>query len=208
MRAKSRELVFEFAKKSSKFKPLAIFLYGSVARGTEDKRSDVDLLVIFDTNKNPDLFKDRDDISKIALDLEKKYDKNIQLIFTNRYFDGVDQYFIHQILSEGIMLYGKPYVKLKETMFTSYSIFSYSLQNLDQRGKMKVRKELSGYHVEKHYKGKVYKSHDEGLLSALDGKRLGAGCIFIPQNNSKVIKDLFDKLKVKYKEDIVWLQME
>ena len=46
-----RDLVFKFAREPSKKEVSYIFLFGSVAKGDADRRSDVDLLVVFDTDK-------------------------------------------------------------------------------------------------------------------------------------------------------------
>ena len=42
------DAAFEFARRASRYRPLMILLFGSVARGEADARSDVDLLVILD----------------------------------------------------------------------------------------------------------------------------------------------------------------
>ena len=82
-----REVIFEFAKEVSSLNNVNyIFLFGSVAREEADKRSDIDLCVVINNN-------DKKKISSIALDLEKKYDKNIQLVISQNFIK-VDKYFI------------------------------------------------------------------------------------------------------------------
>ncbi|MFQ6063436.1 MAG: nucleotidyltransferase family protein, partial [Methanosarcinales archaeon] len=139
MLTRTRDLVFEFAKQASKFKVAYIFLFGSVAREEEDKRSDVDLLVVFETKKNVEDLKDKKKVSNLALDLEKKYDKNLQIVFTNKNFDGLDSYFLQQVLREGILLYANSFpIQIKNFKLESYSLISYSLKNLSKPDKMRV----------------------------------------------------------------------
>ena len=120
-----REVIFEYAKEvSSLNNVLFLFLFGSVARGEADKRSDIDFCVI--TNND-----DKKNISSFALDLEKKYDKNIQLVISKN-FTGLDSYFISNMLREGILLYGKtPIIKLKDLKCEEFVLFSFSLSSLN-----------------------------------------------------------------------------
>ena len=77
------DIVFEFAKKASRYEDVAcIFLFGSVAKGDTDRRSDIDILVVFDADKED--IDAKNEVSDLALSLEKKYDRNVQVIFTNK----------------------------------------------------------------------------------------------------------------------------
>jgi predicted nucleotidyltransferase len=62
-----------------------IFLFGSVAKGDADLRSDVDILVVIDTfSQEFDSTEAKTRISELALTLEKEFDRNIQVVFTNK----------------------------------------------------------------------------------------------------------------------------
>ena len=52
------------------------WLFGSYARGEETDKSDIDILVKFDKNAEISLF----DYIRIKLDLEKKMQKNVDLV--------------------------------------------------------------------------------------------------------------------------------
>ena len=187
-----KEIVFEFAKEISDFgNVLYLFLFGSVARGDADKRSDVDFcVVISDDNKKK--------ISSVALDLEKKYDKSIQLVIS-RNFSKLDKYFITQLFKEGVLLYAKsPLVRIKDIGFSGFALFSFSLENLNQSEKMKIKRILYGYSTVKKGR-KLYKSSSEGLVSSLNGFFIGKGAILIPSSKAKIIEDIFNSRKVKFK---------
>lgn len=187
-----QELCFEFAKKTSSLDNVSfLFLFGSVAREEADKRSDVDFCVIINNN-------DRKEISSIALDLEKKYDKNIQLVVSKN-FTKLDPYFIKNLFQESILLYAKnPIIKLKNLKCEEFTLFSFSLSNLPQSEKMKVKRALYGYETEKRQKNKVYKSKSKGLVKDFSGFFIGKGAILIPIKSSKYIENLFTDKKIKF----------
>ncbi len=187
-----RELVFEFAKRVSCLHTVKhVFLFGSVAREEADKRSDIDVCII--TNAD-----NRKQISKIALDLEKRHDKNIQLVIS-RNFSKLDKYFINNLFEEGILLYSKePLIRLKGMKCKEFVLLSYSLKNLTQNEKMNIKTKHYGYSTEKKAKKRTYKSHFEGLLKKVEGVRIGSGAVLIPVRNTKPVLDLLDAFNIKY----------
>ena len=192
VQAEFKELVFEFDRKVSELDNVRhIFLFGSVAREQADKRSDVDLCVIIDdVNKKG--------ISKIALDLEKKYDKNIQLVIS-RNFSKLDKYFVDKLLEEGVLLFSKdPSIKLKDVKFEVFLLISYSLRNLAHKDKMKIKARFYGYSTKKMVNRKVYKSSYEGLIKQLNGLSVGAGAVLVPLRSAQPIISILDSFNVKY----------
>ncbi len=186
-----KDLAFEFAKEMSGLNNiLYVFLFGSVARGSADKKSDIDFCVIT-TNE------DKQKISSTALDLEKKYDRNIQLVIS-RNFTKLDDYFMSQLFKEGIILYGKgPLIRVGSKCFNGYALFSFSLENLSQPEKMKIKRILYGYSTTKKGK-KLYKSSSKGLVLELNGLFVGRGAILIPLGKANVIEGIFNSRKVKF----------
>lgn len=202
-----KDLVFEFVKLVSDFDTvLSVILYGSVAKGTADKRSDIDFIVIFDTPKDVGKMREKGMISQIALDLEKKYDKNIQIVFTNKKFDRLDNYFVEQVFREGIILFGKvPQVDVKKLRLEPYSIIHYSLKNLSHQDKMRVKRALYGSKTVRKYKRKTYTSIKKGLVEELNADRIGIASILVSKKKSGLIKEVLDRFNAKYKEVEVWL---
>lgn len=186
-----KNVVFEFSKQvSSLSNILYVFLFGSVARGEADKRSDIDFCVIAG-----DDYKKK--ISSIALDLEKKYDKNIQLVISKN-FEKLDEYFVSQLFKEGILLYGRsPLVKIKDIGFRGYALFSFSLKNINQSEKMKIKRVLYGYSTTKKEK-KVYKSFSKGLVKEFNGIPVGRGAVLIPLEKAGIIEEIFNSKKVGF----------
>lgn len=204
---KFRDLVFEFAKEASKEGVAYIFLFGPVAKGDTDRRSDIDLLVVFDTyNKDFEDSELRNVISGLALDLEKKYDKNIQVLFTNRNFVGLDEYFVKEIMSEGILLFARsPKLEIKGLELEPYTLILYNLKKFNEKEKMKLRRLLYGHTTGKEFRGRVYKSEKMGLVQKLDGRHIGAGVIVVPQKNIPSLEEKLEKFKIDYRRVDMWL---
>lgn len=199
------ELVFEFAKKASRYKKVAyIFLFGSIAKGEADRRSDIDLLVVFDTDKND--ITTKEEISNLALSLEKKYDRNIQIIFTNKNFDGLDEYFIKEVIHEGILLYGvSPIVEVKGLELEPYTLMLYNLKKFTEKEKRKLKRLLYGHKTKKEVNGKMYRSEKRGLVEVLNGKHIGRGAIIIPKTKAHSLEKELEKVKIAYKRIDMWL---
>lgn len=187
-----KEPVFEFVKRIADFDNVKyVLLFGSVARETADKRSDIDICVIINDNN-------KKKISETALDLEKAYNKNMQIVISKN-FEGLDDYFIKQLMNEGILLYGKtPIVKFKNLKCEEYALLSYSLENLNHSDKMRIKRILYGYNTIKRSDKKTYKSFYQGLIKEMGGFSPGKGCLLMPINNSKYIENVFKENKIKY----------
>ncbi len=202
-----KDLVFKFAREASLKEVAYIFLFGSVARGDTDRRSDVDLIVAFDTDlKDIDKLEVKDRISELTLYLEKEYDKNIQVLFTNKNFYGLDSYFIKEVMREGILLYAKsPKINVKGLKLEPYALMLYSLRNSDKKERAKLKRLLYGHKTRKKFKGKVYEYEKKGLVSKLDGKHIGAGAIVVPQKNVQALEKRLEEFKIQHKRVDMWL---
>jgi len=183
MQKEFKDIVFEFAKLASDFNNVkTILLFGSVAKGEADKRSDVDFLVVFDTTKNK--FKDENKIFSLSQELGRKYDKTVQVVFSNRNFDKLERKFIETVLREGIILYGNlPSVRTDKLLLEPYSIFDFEASKLDKSNRNKLDRILKGYETKKKYKSKLYKSSSEGLIKKYESKKLGPSSFIVSFKN-------------------------
>ncbi|MBI1936426.1 nucleotidyltransferase domain-containing protein [Candidatus Woesearchaeota archaeon] len=197
-----KDVVFEFAKEISDLPNVEyIFLFGSVAREEADRRSDIDICAIISDN-------DKKNISKIALDMEKKYNKNIQLVIS-RNFLKLDEYFIDKLMEEGILLFGKePIIKLKNIRCLESLLISYSMKKLAHKDKMKIKTKLYGYSTKKKANKKVYKSSYSGLIKELNGQSVGAGAVLIPFKKAKYILKILDSFGAEYETIRLLKRME
>ena len=207
IQAEFKDLVFKFAKEASLKEVAYILLFGSVAKGDADRRSDIDLLVVFDTDSEDyDEFESKTSISQIALDLEKEFDRNIQILFSNRNFHGLDQYFVRRVMIEGILLYASPVkVEVDNLGLEPFALILYNLKDFDVKEQRKIRRLLLGHKTKKKVNIKTYESVKEGLIQDLDGKYIGGGLFTIPQKNVQAMEEWLEKSKVEFKRLDMWL---
>ena len=176
-----------------------IIIFGSIARGEANARSDVDVCIV-------QLLDVTEEISNIILDIEKKYDRNINVIFTDRMFSGLDRQFIETILREGIVVCGKiPPVSIQRLKLEPYEIIRYDISALSQSDKMRIKRLLYGTKTRKVYKGKTYESEKRGLVKDFGGLRIGIASILIPERESWVVEKLLRKYDINIRKITTWL---
>jgi predicted nucleotidyltransferase len=202
-----KDLIFKFAKHASVDGVSYIFLFGSAAKGNADRRSDIDILIILDTeNTDFEGMEAKARISELALTLEKEFDRSIQIVFTNRNYEGLDTHFIEEVLKGGILLYAKfPSIIVQGLELEHYVTIVFTLENFNSKEKMRVKRTLYGYRTRKIVRGRLYESEKVGLVQQLQGIRMGAGVLAIPQNNIRNIEEELKKLKINFKEIDMWI---
>jgi predicted nucleotidyltransferase len=205
--ARLERAAFEFARRVSRHgRVKCVFLFGSVAKGDVDRRSDIDVLVVLDTKDKPELLEEFEAISSAALDVGREFDRSIQLVVTNAAFSGLDDYFVETVLAEGKVLYARDMpIKVEAMELEPYSIVTYSLENLSQSDKMRVKRRLHGRVSRRTYKDKEYVSKYEGLVRELGGISLGRGSVLVPAKALQKLEDVLKEFKVRYRATPAWL---
>lgn len=169
-----------------------IILFGSVARGEEDKTSDVDIFI---------------DIITESTVLEKEYDTLLKTFYSSakykhywKLFGITNEIKLHigvlekwkelesNIIADGIVLYGKFMPKIKEGKHIVFFIWENIIPNSKR---VLFNKQLFGY----KQNGKYY----SGLLEKYHGERMGKGSILVPLEHSKEIHKHFKKYKIAVK---------
>ncbi len=207
MQEEFKDLIFRFARHASVDEVAYIFLFGSVAKGEADRRSDVDILIVLDTDNSD--FEEMDAktrISELALTLEKEFDRNIQVIFTNKKYERLDAHLIEEVLKDGIILFSKsPSINVQGLEFDHYMLVTFSLKKLTSNEKMKVKRIFYGFKTKKIIKGVTYRYEDKGLVQKLGCLRIGAGVITVPKKNIIALEKELNNLKLKFKTVDLWM---
>ncbi|HDM78480.1 MAG: nucleotidyltransferase domain-containing protein [Deltaproteobacteria bacterium] len=205
-----KDLVFKFAREAARDGVASIFLFGSVAKGVADSRSDVDLLVVLDTQRHDfEALEIKGIISELALHLEQEYDRAVQLVFTNRLFEELDETFIKSVLREGVVLYASPpEIEALALDLRPYVLFVCDFSMMDQKEKLKTIRLLYGYKTRKRVNGRTYENVRKGKVEELTGSRLGPGRIIVPQKNTRELETFLDRYQIKYKTISIWLPEE
>ena len=176
-----------------------VLIFGSVARGEAGEQSDLDLCII--SSK-----REKKNISDFLLDMEKKYNKDINVIFTDSEFKDLNRQFIETIIKEGIVLKGKiPEVSVQRLELEPYEIMKYELTSLSQTDKMRVKRLLYGSKSIKKYKGKVYHSEKKGLVKKFGGIRMGIASILIPERYAGEVERALREHGAKLRKYTVWM---
>ncbi len=188
---------------------ITAILYGSVLKGEVHKKSDIDILLLFDTKGNPEVGREAKAAHLIASDISKRHDLQHSFSFVmynvNRMRDA-DADFLRNVCKEGIVIWGRPDLDLMRKPSPSLrpkDLFSYSMRDLKPREKMAVHRALYGYRVEKTVKGRRYVNEAKGLIEE-HGERLVDGVVMVDARISDKIVDLFERYAVQYRRLKIW----
>ena len=197
-------LLFENSEIKQELKE--IILFGSVAKGVNDKKSDIDLF--FNSKNKEKLEYLENEIKRAIKSFEIKSDKtwalkrvnfNISFIVGNLEEEKWKN-LKDEIISSGLVLYS-PYKESPQKLNQKYLIY-YSLANLSRKAKMKIIRLLSGYTINKGKK--EYKQ--KGLLEDKGGLKLGTNVIIIERDSLLSIKKIFSENNIKYKILETWIK--
>lgn len=169
----------------------AVVLFGSVARGVADRRSDIDLLVIFDTEE------DKEENNERLLDILKRY-KDLPLALTKKTAEEIskDPDFFYKVFQEGYVLYKRPGTDVLPAAVTGEKheiVYTYELKDLTQVKKTKFNSALFTREKKKY--------RYPGILERVNGKSLGPGVIKVPANAEEKIDGLMEEHGVNYEKD-------
>lgn len=188
--------LIDFADNANKIPNLiGVILFGSVIPGEMSKKSDIDLLLVFDTNHDPETGKESEIAHSIASNISIKYDLlyPFSFIFLNKKnMNDVESDFLWNVIKEGIVIWGKPQDILMKTPHPSLQplmLIRYSLKDLNENDRRKILRWL--YTSKKKLIGK-------------SKEKLGPGVLLIKAEKYEEIKKVFDKFRVKYSVKKIW----
>ena len=188
--------LIDFADNASKIPNLVgVILFGSAATGDLSKKSDIDLLLVFDTNHDPELGKEAEIAHEIASNISAKYDLSypFSFVFVNKRNMGeVESDFLWNVVKEGVVVWGKPQDILMKTPHPSLEplmLIRYSVKELNEKDKRKILRWL--YTSKKRIIGKRK-------------EKLGPGVLLVKAEKFEEIKKVFDEFNVKYSVKKFW----
>ena len=170
----------EFADKNYIFD---VILYGSIVKGKENP-NDTDILLLF--VEKP--LKERIEIAqKFKNKIKGLVNKpHIEIAILRDFFD--KSYFARQsFLAEGISLLTGETISRK-LGFRGYSLFSYTLENLDHNKKTKFTYALIG------------RKGSGGAIKIVSAERLGRGSLLVPTAQSSFFEEFLITWGVNYKK--------
>ena len=175
-------------------------LFGSYARNQAHAQSEIDICIIM-TNEQL-----HNQLSNEILELEKKYDKNINLLIATPELKDLDHQLVETLSREGIVFYGNlPNISIQQLELEPYEIIKYDLSNLSQSDKMKIKRLLYGTKTKKKYKGKIYENTQKGIVEDFSGLRIGIASILIQKKLSWEVADMLRKYNISVRKISIWL---
>ena len=203
--------IMEFIRRAGEIPNLkAAVLFGSAVDGTMTKKSDIDVLLLFDTDHNPEL----GDEMKVALnlsgDIAKKFDLPYSFSFVAKNLNDpkdVEPDFLWRVAEKGILIWGKPdltILKGAHPSLEAMALVKFSLEGLPGKNRASIQRALYGYKVEKTVKGKTYTSQKGGLVSKKD-YRLTSGVVMVPASMLEQISEVLRKRGAKFKITRIWV---
>lgn len=158
-----------------------LVLYGSVSRGEDDRRSDIDLLLVFDSDKDPE----KTDIAAVAHEkIGKAFadagcEKAAQLTFTN--LKNIDSSFLERIAREGIIIWGKPLV-LSDKILKPKVLFEYKVGGGSRPEKVKFYRAVRN----------------------INAKKIKSG-ILVDEGNVEDAEKIFKLNRIEYRKSRIWI---
>ena len=197
-------LVFENDEIKNEIK--SIVLFGSVAKGVYDKKSDIDLFFDVKHWKNKETIERnlKSVLKSFEIKAEKTWNLKGMKFPINFIVDSLESEtwtnLKDEIISSGIVLFGD-YKETPENVEHLF-LFYYTLNNLNRKNKMKFIRKFFGYSIRK--KDKEYKQ--KGLLEVMGGIKLSSNVILIPSRDVLNVKNVFNEYKIKYKIKEIWIR--
>lgn len=169
-----------------------IILFGSVARGDEEKTSDIDLFIEV-IHEGAGIEKEIKECldSFLCSAKYKNYWKLLGIVNEIRLVIGrLDKWpeLKASIIANGLLLYGKFMPEIKEGRHLVFFIWENVKPN---SRRVLLNKKIFGYVQKK----KIYK----GLLQQVNGEKLGKGCVVVPLEHSSFFLKVFREYKVDVK---------
>ncbi len=184
--------VIDFIAQASEIPNLVCaILFGSVVTGDISKKSDIDILLLFDCAHNPELGEEMKIAIQIAGEICAKHNlaHTFSFVIQNkRKMTEIDTDFLWKVCQEGIIIWGLPEIVLARKPnpnLTPLSLISYSVSELPNKNKRAVFRALYGNG--KNKKGLIDKKNE----------RLGRGTLIIGSDKFDDIKSIFDRFGVK-----------
>lgn len=198
MKQKDKKLIERFVEKTKNIPNLdCIILFGSMMRGEADKRSDIDILLVFN-EKNPKSH--IPEIMNIVTTL--KPHREIRPTVTN--LADYDEEFLQTVLREGEVLWGKLLITTNNLLLKPFRLVSYNISTLKPSKKVKASRIIHGYQSKKAVNGEIKQYRYEGLKDKYNVHLISKNTVLIPEEYAKSFLRNLDKHHVKYQEKMVW----
>lgn len=174
---------------------LQILLFGSVARGEDTPKSDIDIAIIHN-------LKDTDKLKNQILRFQHE---NIQTTYLNLGQLPKEPELLGALTGEGILLYGHPIrTMLGAKELKPRTLLIYDTSGISTGERMKLNRALHGGVSKSRYKGKEYKTETKGILKEKGIHKLGKAVILAEPKKAVGVINTLKLYNAKWKEISLW----
>lgn len=172
-----------------------MILFGSAVTGRMTKKSDIDIVLVFEADHDPETGKEAEIAHRVASTISVKHDLiyPFSFVFINKKsMEEVDADFLWTVTKEGMIIWGKPQELLMKTLHPALKpmmLIQYSTKNLSEKNKRKLLRWL-------------YDSKQK--LIDKDRERIGPGVLLVDTGKVNKLKRIFDMLSLKYSVKKIW----
>ncbi|NOR78180.1 MAG: hypothetical protein GQ523_07140 [Methanophagales archaeon] len=174
---------------------VGIVLFGSAVTGDISEKSDIDLLLIFDSDHNPEIGMESEIAHKIASDISLKRDLThpFSFVFVNqRNMKEIELDFLWNVVRDGILIWGRAedvIMRRDHPSLEPMVLIRYSMKELSEKDKRRLLRHL--------YNSK---------RSMVDKKteRLGPGTLLLKAEKFDGVKDVMDSFGIRYSVRKIW----
>ena len=201
--------VMEFSRRCAEVPNLEVaVLFGSAVDGTFSKKSDIDVLLLFDTDGNPEVGIEADAVHRLSGDVSTQFSLSHPfsfVMYSRR--DVMDASLLREVLKDGVVLFARPEAVLEvpRGRLQAYALISYTLKGMEPRDKMALQRGLYGYQVARSVGNKRYNSSAPGLVGRW-GRRVGPTAFLLPEVHAGEARELLRERGCPFEEVPVWLE--
>jgi len=187
---------------------LEIVLYGSVARGEADSRSDIDVFVLLcrplDSKVEDELLGLARGISEKHFYTEGEWNK-INLVFCSP--EGIGNFDDQTLMAMlgGIRLYSK-FEPLVTLPLAPAILFHLDLDGVSESTKKRMDASLKGWTSSYASERGMVRKRYEGLLDKYSASRLARDVYLVPSERAHVFSGFFSGLGIKFTRTRIWLE--
>ena len=176
----------------------AVVLFGSLARGDVDRRSDIDLLLVVDRE---DLAPVRSEIATLITEL--KPHREISPTLTN--LRDVDASFLRNVFREGRVLYGKLLLTPEHLALEPRVMISYDLAGQKPADKVQISRRVHGFRSKKILDGKARVYEYAGLKGRKGAILVSRSAILLGTEDAEELVAELERRKISYNRRDVYL---
>ena len=175
--------------------------YGSVARGTAEDDSDLDLLLVAPRRSHEPLARE-------LFLLAARHDVSVSPYLVDPAdIASLDRQFVESVARDGVAVKGRVLDPTIRTLdLRPHYLVTLRLDHLSQRKKVAVSRELYGFRTERRYKRRRYETRRPGILDRVGGRKLGRGTVLVPAAAWPEVEAALRRHDAKRWAFTVWVQ--